>query len=57
MFGSIARAMLGRLFKWGVAHAMEEAQKELQKNPRVISTVTEQVAAQVTAALKGRLPT
>lgn len=57
MFGSIARAMFGRLFKWGVAHAMEEAQKELQKNPRVPSEITEQVAAQVTAALKGRLPT
>jgi hypothetical protein len=56
MFGSIARAMLGKLFRWGVAHAMEEAQKELQKNPRIESRETEHVAAQVTAALKGRLP-
>jgi hypothetical protein len=56
MFGSIARAMFGRFARWGVAHALEEAQKELQKNPRVESRDTEHVAAQVTAALKGRLP-
>jgi hypothetical protein len=43
------------LFRWGVAHALEEAQNELQKS-RVDSTATEQVTAQVTAALKGRLP-
>lgn len=50
------KALFGRFFKWGVAHAMEEAQKELERNPRVISDVTEQVAAQVAGALKGRLP-
>jgi uncharacterized protein YneF (UPF0154 family) len=56
MFGSIARPLLGKLFRWGVAHAMEEAQQELAKNPRIQSEMTEVVAAQVTAALKGRLP-
>jgi hypothetical protein len=56
MFGSIARAALGRLAKWVVAHGMEEAQKELARNPKVVSTVTEAVAGQVVAALKGRLP-
>lgn len=50
------KALFGRFAKWVVAHGMEEAQIELAKNPRVISDVTEQVAAQVTAALKGRLP-
>lgn len=50
------KALFGRVFKWGVAHAMEEAQKELAKNPNVPSEITEVVAAQVTAALKGRLP-
>lgn len=52
MFGSI----FGRLARWIVAHGMEEAQKELEKNPRVVSNITEQVAAQVVGALKGRLP-
>lgn len=50
------KALFGRAAKWIVAHGMEEAQKELQRNSRVESTATEQVAAQVTAALKGRLP-
>ena len=56
MFGSIARALLGRLFRWGVAHALEEAQKELQKNTRIQSATAETVNAQTVAALKGRLP-
>lgn len=50
------KALFGRFFKWGVAHAMEEAQIELAKNPHIESTVTETVAAQVVGALKGRLP-
>jgi hypothetical protein len=52
MFGSIFK----KLARWLVAKGMEEAQKELQKNPRIVSDATELVAAQVTAALKGRLP-
>lgn len=50
------KALFGRFFKWGVAHAMEEAQKELQNNPRVVSDVSEIVTAQVADALKKRLP-
>lgn len=50
------KALFGRFAKWMVAHALEEAQIELARNPRVESTATEHVTAQVTAALKGRLP-
>lgn len=50
------KALFGKLFKWGVAHAMEEAQKELAKNPKVPSEMTEIVAAQVAAALTKKLP-
>jgi hypothetical protein len=50
------KALFGKLFKWGVAHAMEEAQKELAKNPNIPSEATEVVAAQIAGALKGRLP-
>jgi hypothetical protein len=50
------KALFGKLFRWGVAHAMDEAQKELAKNPNVPSEVTEVVAAQVAAALQKRLP-
>lgn len=50
------RSIFGRFARWIVAHGMEEAQKELEKNPRVVSDVTEMVAAQVVGALTKRLP-